>query len=201
MFPEWVFKSGRNMHQALIQLNNWQGTDIQDFTISINVSGQLLLTESFIEDLLAILKDYPEHLYQHLEIEVLESQALADLKQVSQVINSCQEMGIKFALDDFGTGYSSLTYLRYLPANLVKIDQSFVRDMLTDNEDRAIVDGIIGLAAAFNRKVIAEGVETREIGQYLIENGCELGQGYGIAKPMPINQVDDWVESWKSSTW
>ncbi len=191
----WVIR------QALIQLNNWQGTDKQDFTISINVSGQLLLTESFIEDLLAILKDYPEHLYQHLEIEVLESQALADLKQVSQVINSCQEMGIKFALDDFGTGYSSLTYLRYLPANLVKIDQSFVRDMLTDNEDRAIVDGIIGLAAAFNRKVIAEGVETREIGQYLIENGCELGQGYGIAKPMPINQVDDWVESWKSSTW
>ena len=102
-----------------------------------------------------------------------------------------------FALDDFGTGYSSLTYLKRLPVGLLKIDQSFVRDMLTDADDLAILEGVIGMAAAFRRSVIAEGVETIEHGTKLLQLGCHWAQGYGIARPMPPEALPEWVRNWK----
>jgi len=100
------------------------------------------------------------------------------------------------ALDDFGTGYSSLTYLRRLQAALLKIDQSFVRDMLEDPDDLAILQGVISLAAAFKREVIAEGVETVEHGTLLLQLGCELAQGYGIARPMPPQEMPCRATCW-----
>jgi EAL domain-containing protein (putative c-di-GMP-specific phosphodiesterase class I) len=112
-------------------------------------------------------------------------------------MKTCQDMGVSFALDDFGTGYSSLTYLRRLPAYIIKIDQSFVRDMLEDADDLAIVEGVVGLAKAFQREVIAEGVETITHGIALLKLGCELAQGYGIARPMPASDIPEWVFSWK----
>jgi EAL domain-containing protein (putative c-di-GMP-specific phosphodiesterase class I) len=110
---------------------------------------------------------------------------------------ACMALGVSFALDDFGTGYSSLTYLRRLPANLIKIDQTFVRDMLIDADDLAIVEGVIALAKSFKRDVIAEGVETIEHGAVLLQLGCDLAQGYGIARPMPASEVPIWVADWK----
>jgi len=106
-------------------------------------------------------------------------------------------MGVYFALDDFGTGYSSLTYLKQLPVKMLKIDQSFVRDMLDDANDLAILEGVIGLANAFHKEVIAEGVESIEHGRVLLSLGCELAQGYGIARPMPSHQIPQWLSSWK----
>ena len=106
-------------------------------------------------------------------------------------------MGVLFALDDFGTGYSSLTYLRRLQVTQLKIDQSFVRDMLDDPDDLAILQGVISLASAFQREVIAEGVETVAHGTLLLQLGCELAQGYGIARPMPAADVPAWVASWR----
>ena len=88
-------------------------------------------------------------------------------------------------------------HLRHLPAEVIKIDQSFVRDMLEDQDDLAIVKGVIGLASAFHREVIAEGVETAEHGRLLLELGCEQAQGYGIARPMPAQELPDWVRSWQ----
>ena len=113
-------------------------------------------------------------------------------------MNVCHELGVGFALDDFGTGYSSLTYLKRLPAGLIKIDQSFVRDMLKDADDLAIIEGVVGLAKAFQREVIAEGVETIEHGLALLKLGCELAQGYGIARPMPSGDIPEWISSWKA---
>jgi len=113
------------------------------------------------------------------------------------VIRECRGLGVSFSLDDFGTGYSSLAYLKSLPAETVKIDQTFVRDMLVDAEDRAIVEGVIGLARVFGRGVIAEGVETVAHGRLLLELGCDMAQGYGIARPMPANWVEPWVEEWR----
>ncbi|MEH6633826.1 MAG: EAL domain-containing protein, partial [Halopseudomonas aestusnigri] len=104
---------------------------------------------------------------------------------------------VQFSLDDFGTGYSSLTYFRRLPASQIKIDQSFVRDMLDDSDDFAIVEGVIALAKSFKREVIAEGVETIEHGTALLQLGCELAQGYGIARPMPADDIPEWIASWK----
>ena len=100
-------------------------------------------------------------------------------------------------LDDFGTGYSSLTYLKRLRVATLKIDQSFVRDMLDDPDDLAILEGVIGLAAAFRREVVAEGVETIEHGTALLQLGCALAQGFGIARPMPPERLPDWVANWK----
>jgi len=122
---------------------------------------------------------------------------LSDMTQVSKVIEECAQIGVMFALDDFGTGYSSLTYLKRLRVALLKIDQSFVRDMLEDADDLAILEGVIGLAAAFKRQVIAEGVETIEHGTALLKLGCELAQGYGIARPMPGAEMPTWVAAWQ----
>jgi EAL domain-containing protein (putative c-di-GMP-specific phosphodiesterase class I) len=132
-----------------------------------------------------------------LELEILETSALHDISQVSTTMNTCHKLGVRFALDDFGTGYSSLTYLKRLPAYLIKIDQSFVRDMLEDADDLAIIEGVVGLAKAFKRDVIAEGVETIAHGVALLQLGCELAQGYGIARPMPANDIPEWVSNWK----
>jgi hypothetical protein len=102
-----------------------------------------------------------------------------------------------FAMDDFGTGYSSLTYLRRLKVNLLKIDQSFVRDMLDDADDLNILQGVIGLARSFRRNAIAEGVETVAHGTLLLQLGCELGQGFGIARPMPAHEFGHWASVWR----
>jgi EAL domain-containing protein (putative c-di-GMP-specific phosphodiesterase class I) len=121
---------------------------------------------------------------------------------VMSIMQECLSLGVSFALDDFGTGYSSLTYLRRLPVQVLKIDQSFVRDMTDDADDLAIVQGVIGLAKNFNRQVIAEGVESKQHGNLLLEIGCDLAQGYGISRPMPAKNVQAWVELWqKNPVW
>ena len=112
-------------------------------------------------------------------------------------MQTCRLLGVSFALDDFGTGFSSLTHLKQLPANLLKIDRSFVRDMLNDPDDRAIVTGVISLAAAFDRQVIAEGVETIAHGSHLLSMGCTLAQGSGIARPMPAEELPIWMVQWQ----
>jgi hypothetical protein len=105
---------------------------------------------------------------------------------------------VQFAIDDFGTGYSSLSYLKQLPMHTLKIDRSFVHDMLEDPDDLAIVDGIVGLAGAFRRHVIAEGVETVAHGTMLLKLGCDRGQGYGISPPIPADNLLDWVRNWQA---
>ncbi len=132
-----------------------------------------------------------------MELEILETSALDDVTHVSTIMNACVALGVRFSLDDFGTGYSSLTYLRRLPASLMKVDQSFVRDMLIDPDDLAIVESVIVLAKSFKRDVIAEGVETIEHGTALLQLGCELAQGYGIASPMPAAEIPAWINDWK----
>ena len=117
--------------------------------------------------------------------------------RVSQIINECQAIGVSFALDDFGTGYSSLTYLKRLSVNQLKIDQSFVRDMLDDPDDLSILGGVLNMATAFRRQVLAEGVETVAHGAMLLQLGCELAQGYGIARPMPADDIPAWIASWR----
>jgi diguanylate cyclase (GGDEF)-like protein/PAS domain S-box-containing protein len=192
---EWV------IHTALAQNASWQAAGLH-MPISVNVGARQLQQADFLERLRGILANFPQLTDGNLDIEILETSALEDIAQVSSVIEACAELGVGFALDDFGTGYSSLSYLRRLRVALLKIDQSFVRDMLEDPDDLAILEGVIGLAKAFRREVIAEGVETVAHGCALLKLGCELAQGYGIARPMPADQVPTWVESWRpDATW
>ena len=189
---EWVIDS------ALTQVSQWQEMGLNlPLNTSVNIAAIQLQQTNFVNRLTTLLAAHPDVEPGYLELEVLETSALSDVHNVSTIMDDCMAQGVKFALDDFGTGYSSLTYLRRLPACLIKIDQSFVRDMLHDTDDLAIVEGVIALARSFKRDVIAEGVETIEHGTELLQIGCELAQGYGIARPMPASDIPGWISEWK----
>jgi len=187
---EWV------LHTALTQMQAWHAAGLH-IPVSVNVGARQLQQRDFVARLQGILAAHPDIDPAYLELEVLETSALEDIAGVSAVINQCRQIGVMFALDDFGTGYSSLTYLKRLPVTLLKIDQSFVRDMLNAPDDLAILQGVIGLARAFKRELMAEGVEKVEQGAMLLQLGCELAQGHGIACPMPGPEVPAWAQRWR----
>lgn len=182
---EWV------LEQVLRQIESWAKAGAA-WPVSVNIAARHFQMPDFLVRLQVILARHPAVPAHLLELEILESVAQRDIEQVRSVILQCQALGVTFALDDFGTGYSSLSYLKHLPADTLKIDQSFVRDMLDDQEDLALVKAIIGLAKVFGRKVVAEGVETAEHGVLLMHLGCDVAQGYGIARPMAAEQVLGW---------
>ena len=187
---KWVINT------ALIQISKLKTLGI-DVCISVNIPANHLQSKHFVTDLTELLQNHPEVKPDKLELEILETSALEDITQISEVMYTCSQMGVRFAIDDFGTGYSSLAYLKRLPANILKIDQGFVRDMIDDQNDHAIVIGIVGLAKAFNKEVIAEGVETIAHGTLLLSLGCPLAQGYGIARPMPAEDIPNWIANWR----
>ncbi len=187
---EWVINT------ALDQMETWKDSGLE-MPVSVNISALHLQQTNFVSRLKTLLDAHDSIMPHYLELEVLETGAIGDMVLVSDIMEKCIDLGVTFALDDFGTGYSSLTYLRRLPADLIKIDQVFVHDMLIDPEDLAIVEGVIGLTKAFGREVIAEGVETVEHGKALLQIGCELAQGYGIARPMKASDIPEWSASWK----
>lgn len=187
---EWVILS------ALAQIETWRSQGL-DLPVSVNVDALQLQEPHFVEKLTALLARHPEVHPSKLELEVLESSAFDDVSQVSEVIRACSKIGVTFALDDFGTGYSSLAYLRRLPVDVLKIDRSFVHDMLDDPEDLTILEGVLVLANAFRRQAIAEGVETVDHGLMLLRLGCQIGQGFQIARPMRGNELPAWAAQWR----
>lgn len=188
---DWV------INQALSQMLEWQISGIK-IPVSVNLAARQLKDVNFIDKLQHTLSLYKDLDPNMLELEILETSALETFQTAEIVTAVWEKFGISFALDDFGTGYSSLSYLKQLPVKTLKIDQSFVRDMLEDREDQAIVEGVVNLAKVFKRSVVAEGVETEEHGKRLLEFGCEVAQGYGIARPMPASEVVNWVKNYQS---
>lgn len=192
---QWVIE------EALHQIERWS-TMGHTIAVSVNVGARQLQEHGFIDFMKAALRAHPSVEPSLLSLEILETSALEDLTHISHLMRECLLLGVRFSMDDFGTGYSSLTYLKQLPISLLKIDQSFVRDMLENSDDLGILKGILGLASAFNTEVIAEGVETIEHGELLLMLGCEYAQGYGIAHPMPPEKLPQWLSTWQPhSTW
>ncbi|KPQ30578.1 MAG: EAL domain [Marinobacter excellens HL-55] len=189
---QWVLK------EAIHQMNRWREAG-EALAVSINISAPHLMDRSFADYLESYLHSHPEVSPGQITLEVLESTALEDTKRASNVLARCQSLGLQVALDDFGTGFSSLTYLRTLPVDVIKIDQSFVCNMLTDDNDRAIVESVIFLAQRFDHPVLAEGVENTAHANALQSMGCNLIQGYGIARPMPADSVLPWLTQWRST--
>ena len=187
---EWV------VAEALRQAERWLASGL-NLQISVNIAARHMIEVNFTERLEHLLKAAPNVQPNLLELEITETAAIEDVAGVADTVSKCNLLGVSFALDDFGVGYSSLTYLRRLPVAVIKIDQSFVRDMLHDADDLAVVAGVISLSRDFKRKVVAEGVETAEHGAQLLRMGCYLAQGYGIAKPMPADAVLAWVAAYK----
>lgn len=183
---EWV------LHSALSQMQQWR---LQGFycPLSINIAAQQIQRSEFADQLAAALQAYPQVNPQQLQLEILETSALEDMELVTDTLLRCRALGVSLALDDFGTGYSSLAYLKRLPIDCLKIDQGFVREMLADADDLSIIQGVLGLAHAFDLHVIAEGVETPAHCRQLLTLGCHSGQGYGIARPMPAVVLPGWV--------
>ncbi len=190
VLSEWVVR------QALCQLSEWHRMGL-DLTLSVNIPAPHLRSPGFVDFIRHEMADYPQIPPRALELEILETAALGDLDAVIQKMVDCMGFGVSFAIDDFGTGYASLSYLRRLPAEIIKIDQVFIRNMLHDPEDLSIVQGVIGLAQAFHKAVLAEGVETVAHGRKLLDMGCSLAQGFGIARPMPSTGVPDWIRTFK----
>ncbi|MCV2349019.1 putative bifunctional diguanylate cyclase/phosphodiesterase [Paucibacter sp. Y2R2-4] len=191
---DWVIE------QALKQSAEWLRAGLQ-LEVSVNVTARQLQTPDFALRLQELIQRHQEPVAQHLCLEVLESAALADVRNTDQLIQSCRDFGVRFALDDFGTGYSTLTYLKRLTVNALKIDRSFVQNMLIDEQDSALVEGVIGLARTFECAVVAEGVETAAHARALLKLGCLQGQGNGIAPAMPPQEVQAWIESFGHSHW
>ena len=187
---EWVITQG------IAQMETWrrQGLNI---TVSVNLPARYLQSHGFVDFIVPLICPHTEMASNTIRLEILETAALGDLGTAIKKMTECINHGIQFSIDDFGTGYASLSYLRRLPADTIKIDQSFVQGMLEDMDDLSIVQGVIGLADAFQKRVVAEGVETVKHGTKLLAMGCEFGQGYGIARPMGAEHVVNWVKEFR----
>lgn len=191
---QWVIET------ALRQLREWLAQSIglvPETRVSVNLESRHLLHPGFSAWLERTLDQYPGGAIDQLELEVLESAAIADLTMAARVMSDCRTLGVRFALDDFGTGYSSLAYFRALPLDTVKIDRGFVRNMLDHDDDHNIVHSVAYLAQAFGRAVVAEGVESMAHARALLSMGCYLAQGYALARPMPADQLASWLEQWE----
>ncbi|MDT9000980.1 EAL domain-containing protein [Paucibacter sp. APW11] len=187
---EWVISA------ALRQQSAWRAQGLRLIS-SVNISPEHLLREDFAARLRLTLQAQPDVPADCLELEILESAALSDVAQAARTLAECHQLGVQLSLDDFGTGYSSLLYFRSLPIDTLKIDQSFIRNMIMEPNDQLIVEGVVRLADTFSRQVIAEGVETLAHGALLLKLGCRLCQGYGIARPMPAAALPGWIAQWQ----
>jgi len=180
--------------KVLSQIDQWQKQGL-DFHVSINIAAYHITDNNFVQFFAHALTQYADVPGKKLNVEITESAAINDIGKVTETIKACKSLGITFSLDDFGIGYSSLIYLRKLPFDVIKVDRSFTSDILTDSEDLAVVTGVITLSKQFNRTVIAEGAETNEQLVKLRSLDCDYAQGYGIAKPMPVEEVATWVKT------
>lgn len=180
---------------ACAQLQAWQDHPLtKKLLLSVNVSPRQLRQADFVNQVRAIIQHY-DISAQHLKFEITESMLLENIEVTIATLNALGEMGIQFSLDDFGTGYSSLQYLKRLPLHQLKIDQSFIRDVVHDSNDQSIVRSVIAMAKSFDLQVLAEGVETECQRAFLMDNGCLHFQGYLFSEPLAIEQFDALLHS------
>ncbi len=185
----WVLET------ACAQIKLWErNASTRDIVLAVNVSPKQFRQDDFVVKIQATIRRHAIN-PTRLKLELTEGMLVENIRDIIAVMHTLKETGIQFSLDDFGTGYSSLQYLKKLPLNQLKIDQSFVRDMTVDSSDNAIVQTIIAMAHSLNLEVIAEGVETEEQKQLLIKDGCTQFQGYLFSKPVPIEAFEDLLSS------
>ncbi|MDX1722055.1 MAG: EAL domain-containing protein [Pseudomonas sp.] len=180
------------LYSACQQLVTWAADPKRgQLTMAVNVSARQFHHRDFVDDALAVLDETGAN-PQRLELELTESHLVQDVETMIIKMGLLKARGVRFALDDFGTGYSSLSYLKRLPLNQLKIDRSFVRDLLSDPNDAAIVRTIVALGVSLDLEVIAEGVETLAQRDALLRLGCQRFQGYLFGKPEPAQKLEQW---------
>lgn len=175
------------VHTVCSQLHQWREQGFDLYPIAINISPQQLLQPNFVSEVISIVRHYRIDNYL-IEFEITESMLMEDMDTCIQRLQALRNRGHLISIDDFGTGYSSLSYLKKLPIDAIKIDQSFIVDMLTDADQQHIVRAIIELSARLKLTLVAEGVESVQLHKLLVEFGCEQGQGFFYAKPFKSDQ-------------
>ena len=185
------------IEEALDQQERWRSQGIE-LRVSVNIGARHFLSDTFISDLeTAIAIHCRDGLCPiTLELEVTETEALRDLSRAQKIVEKCRELGIVVSLDDFGTGQASLTSLQKLSVGEIKIAQGFVGKVRRSDKDKAIVSSLIVAGHMMGIAVVAEGIETEDDGLLLIGMGCEIAQGYAIARPMPAENIPEWIANW-----
>lgn len=184
------------METVCAQLATWSlRPETAQLKLAVNVCAKQFHHPNFVQQLLDMI-DRTGVNPENLTLELTESMLLKDVEGTISKMTALKAKGVRFSLDDFGTGHSSLYYLKCLPLSELKIDQSFIRDVLTDASDAAIVRTVIVLAKSLGLGVIAEGVETEDVRNYLHNNGCSVFQGYLFAPPLPINELDSFIQAY-----
>jgi diguanylate cyclase (GGDEF)-like protein len=192
LITSWVIED------AVGQLAKWKAQGLTLRT-SMNVSARDLHRPEFVDELANVLADRGVSANQ-IQLEITEGALMADPRRVLVTLHRLDKLGVALSLDDFGTGYSSLQHLRRLPLAEVKIDRSFVLGMVTDPDDAAVVKSIIDLARALGLRVVAEGVEDEDTRRLLVACGCEVGQGWYFARPMPADAFGTWLGRYRPGT-
>jgi diguanylate cyclase (GGDEF)-like protein/PAS domain S-box-containing protein len=180
---EWV------LQQACKDYKEWEKQGIAPQSLCINISPRQLRDPLLLDKIKIVLKEH-DFIAQHLEIEITESVAIDNFEDTISKLNQIRETGVKVALDDFGIGYSSLNYLRQFPIDALKIDRTFINDVMLNSQTASIVKSIVSIAHSLTLPVIAEGVETEEQFNFLYDLNCDFLQGYFISPPVPINQIE-----------
>jgi EAL domain-containing protein (putative c-di-GMP-specific phosphodiesterase class I) len=188
---EWILRT------ACAQSKTWQRLGLPALRLSVNLSLRQFQQNNLVETISAALLESGLEA-EYLELELTESAIMHDAKQAIDVLRQLRKLGIKISVDDFGSGYSSLSYLKTLPIDVLKIDQTFVRDITVDLNDVAIVKTIVSLAHNLNLKTIAEGVETAEQAAVLFALGCDEMQGYFFSKPLRATDLEFLLSDQKS---
>lgn len=182
-------------HRAFRQLGEWPKS-LGPVGVAINVTPSIICNPDLVEAIRSAAGLWSVDL-SRLTVEVTENALMADRERSHRVLTELRELGAKVSIDDFGTGYSSLSYLKQIPADELKIDKSFVLNMLADPADARIVEQVIGLGHSFGLGVVAEGVENAEIAAKLAALGCDFVQGFHYAKPLPPQEVPGWAQDWR----
>ncbi|MFT7286310.1 MAG: diguanylate cyclase (GGDEF)-like protein/PAS domain S-box-containing protein [Halieaceae bacterium] len=188
---KWVVR------EALEQQGRWRGNGLS-LRMHVNVTASAICRPGFAKELRTSITREMGDARDCLTLEILESAVVADSARINEIIEDCREFGVQFALDDFGTGYSSLSHIKDLRADAVKIDRRFVQSMYTSYDDFSLLAAILSMARAFDREVVAEGVETIEQGELLLQLGCRVAQGFCIAHAMPAADFESWAASWQT---
>lgn len=183
---EWIFRT------ACLQIKKWETKGFEPIRVSVNISLVQLEDSNIIQSIEAIIQETNVDT-RHLEIEITES-AFSEQYNIKEKIQAIRNLGIVVSIDDFGTGYSTFSYIKELPADILKIDMAFIRDMHTNDKSRAIVQAIISLAKTVGLRVIAEGIEYVEQAEALIENGCYEGQGYYLSRPVAPEECEKYMK-------
>jgi diguanylate cyclase (GGDEF)-like protein/PAS domain S-box-containing protein len=181
---EWILRT------ACQQMKKWLEAGYSLQQVSVNVSARQFTDNNFLQSVESALSAVQLDA-RHLELEITESMLVGDIRQIELQLNRLKKMGIKIALDDFGTGYSSLSYLKSFPIDVLKIDQSFIREMTVGSKDARLVSAIIEMGHSLGQKIVAEGVETEQQLEYLAHRDCDIIQGYFFSKPLPMQAMTD----------